>query len=723
MIWRSSQRKLIGSESMITFSKLGSTIWQGLVFFVKHRQVRRGSAIIFFLAIFTLLLSLDFFYGKVSLEVGDVAPHDIRAPHSVEFIDPVKTDELRQQAAQGVDKVYTTDPQITLAVENNIINLTADIAAIQLAENLDIDENLLIKEKAEKLRVRIPFTLSEEALLSLASGVLEDLYLVQDKVINIVNQKMKTGITEEQLEGVRGELIASINEFNLNQGYYQYAVGLVHIFLQPNRFYNPEQTDAVRQKAMAAVEPVKIKIKSQQRITSAGEIVTRQHIQALHALNILHPRQPWVTLLGTIFLVAAFMAVVLFYLRRQNRKIYQNTGQLYLIGIVIVIVLAVSKSILAIDIFHWPELEELLGYTAPVAAAGMLIAILLKTRLAVLVVTVISLFLGLMIGNQINFSIVGFLGGIAGVYSVSRLSQRGDLVRAGLYTGITVMLAIFVIGMIEETPWQLLLLSGLMLGLLNGLLSSVLTNGALPYLESSFGITSPVKLLELSNPSNPLLRKLLTEVPGTYHHSIMVGNLAEAATEAVGGDHLLVRVGALYHDIGKIKRPYFFIENQMGADNPHDKIAPSLSTLIVTSHVKDGVDLAKEHKLPQCIIDFIEQHHGTGLIKFFYHKALKGEKPELITEKEFSYTGPKPQTKETAIVMLADTVEAAVRSLKTPTPGQVEGLVRKIIKEKLMEGQLDQCDLTLKDLDTTAKAFLRVLSGVYHSRIEYPEIK
>ncbi|MEG3071277.1 MAG: HDIG domain-containing protein [Candidatus Syntrophopropionicum ammoniitolerans] len=207
-----------------------------------------------------------------------------------------------------------------------------------------------------------------------------------------------------------------------------------------------------------------------------------------------------------------------------------------------------------------------------------------------------------------------------------------------------------------------------------------------------------------------------------YHHSIIVGNLAEAAADSLGDDSLLVRAGAYYHDIGKIKRPYFFIENQMGAENPHDKLTPSLSTLILTSHVKDGVEMAKEHKLPQGIIDIIEQHHGTGLVSYFYHKALESDRPETVTEEEFRYEGPKPRSRAAAIVMLADAVEAAVRSLQSPTQGRVEGLVRTIIKDKLNDGQLEECDLTFKDLDVIANSFLRVLTGVFHSRIEYPEM-
>ena len=210
------------------------------------------------------------------------------------------------------------------------------------------------------------------------------------------------------------------------------------------------------------------------------------------------------------------------------------------------------------------------------------------------------------------------------------------------------------------------------------------------------------------------------ETPGTYHHSILVGNLAEAAAEAVGADGLLARVGSTYHDLGKLKRPYFFAENQFGIDNPHDKIAPSLSTLIITSHVKDGIELARENKLPDVVIDFIAQHHGTDLVKFFYHRAKEND-GENIQEKDFRYPGPKPQTKETAIVSLADAVEAAVRSLVKPTPGKIEALVRKIIRDRLDDGQLDESDLTFKDLNKIAEAFVKVLNGIYHARVEYPE--
>jgi putative nucleotidyltransferase with HDIG domain len=243
----------------------------------------------------------------------------------------------------------------------------------------------------------------------------------------------------------------------------------------------------------------------------------------------------------------------------------------------------------------------------------------------------------------------------------------------------------------------------------------------LPYLESGFGLTTSVTLLELANPSHPLLKQLLMEAPGTYHHSLIVANLAEAAAEAVGADPLLARVGSFYHDIGKLKRPYFFIENQLGP-NPHEKISPNLSTLIITSHVKDGLEMAKKAKLPKVIQDIIVQHHGNSLVSFFYRQAEKNsDSKEVLREEDFRYEAPVPQTKEAAIILLADAVEAAVRSLNKPAAGRVEAVVRKIIKEKLDDGQFDQCNITLRELDIIAQTFVRILSGIYHTRIEYPE--
>jgi hypothetical protein len=265
---------------------------------------------------------------------------------------------------------------------------------------------------------------------------------------------------------------------------------------------------------------------------------------------------------------------------------------------------------------------------------------------------------------------------------------------------------------------------GLALG--SGLLTAVLVIGLMPFFEVSYSILSALKLVELSNPNHPLLRKLLTETPGTYHHSVMVGNLSEAAAESIGANGLLCRVGSFYHDIGKTRRPSYFIENQTNIENPHDFIDPKLSKSIIIAHARDGVEMLKDHNIPKPIWEIAEQHHGTTLLKYFFHKARKqheeeGKDPEEIVESDFRYPGPKAQTKETAIVGIADSVEAAVRSLRNPTVEQIDSMVQKIIKDRLDDQQFNECDLTLKELDKIGTSIKETLLGIFHSRIEYPD--
>ncbi|MBI2246965.1 MAG: HDIG domain-containing protein, partial [Armatimonadetes bacterium] len=350
----------------------------------------------------------------------------------------------------------------------------------------------------------------------------------------------------------------------------------------------------------------------------------------------------------------------------------------------------------------------------------MLIAVLLRPRLALYTAGVLSLLVGLMAGGDLRLALVTFVGSTIGVYAIKKIGHRTDLIVAGLWVGAANVLTVMAIGLVDQLPWLTVLRDmGHALG--NGLLVGIIAIGTLPYLEQLFGLVTPIKLLELSNPSQPLLRRLQIEAPGTYHHSIMVANLAEAGAEAIGADSLMVRVGAYYHDIGKIRRPVFFIENQIGVDNPHDKMSPSLSALTVQSHVRDGLEYAKEHGLPKTVASFIPQHHGTSLITYFYHQAK--ERGESADESTFRYEGPRPQTREAAIVMLADAAEGAVRSMGRPTPDRIEQVVRRIIRERLEDGQLDECDLTFRELDVIASVFVRLLASMFHPRVEYPDLE
>jgi len=702
----------------LTFGRIKDKLTAVLSLLVRHRKVRRGSAAILFLFLLTFILTANIVPSKSNLVVGQVSPRTFKAEKSIVFEDKEKTNEQRLQAAEKVDKVYSTDPQVVNGTQKDITDLTGKVWEIQGDNSLDL------AGKVAKLHEILPFVLPADEIEALAGSPQATTQQVEGSLNTMVAGLLETGdgVSQDELEDAKKTLSSQIARMSLPKHYENFSVGAIDRYLRPNAFINMEITKQKQEEAMSLVPPTMVSVKEGEKIIGEGEIVTEDHLIKLQALGLTRPKLPWPSILGVFLLMVLLVVVVLFYLYQQNRDIYNHPGLIYLLGIIVLVVLAVGKAIIAINVSQWPEFGAQFGYMVPMAAAGMLIAILLDSRLAVLVVAVMSLILVIMTENQIRFGLVGLIGGITGVYSVSKLSQRGDLVRAGFYTSGANVVAIFIVGLVYGTPFGLLITSSLALGITSGILSSILTNGSLPFLEHTFRLTSPVRLLELSHPNNVLLKRLLTEAPGTYHHSIIVGNLAEAAADAVGSESLLVRVGAYYHDIGKIKRPYFFIENQMTCDNPHDKIAPSLSTLILTSHVKDGVEMAREHKLPQGIIDIIEQHHGSGLVSFFYHKALESDRPETVTEEEYRYEGPKPQTREAAIVMLADTVEAAVRSLNNRTPGRVEGLVRKIIKDKLNDGQLEESDLTFKDLNLIANSFVRILSGIFHSRVEYPDM-
>jgi putative nucleotidyltransferase with HDIG domain len=323
-------------------------------------------------------------------------------------------------------------------------------------------------------------------------------------------------------------------------------------------------------------------------------------------------------------------------------------------------------------------------------------------------------------GFKYEVILISILGSLMGILFSHKANQRNNLLLSGLLVGIFNSLAIFAFGFINTINIVQNSINSTQ-GIVGGFLSAVLAIGILPLFEQMFDIITPIKLLELSNPNQLLLKKMLFEAPGTYHHSLMVGNLAEASAESIGANPLLVRVGAYYHDIGKIKRPEYFVENQRGFDNPHEKIAPALSALIITSHVKEGLELARESRLPRIISDFIAQHHGTSLAKYFYSRALEEDQEGQFSEEGFPYEGPKPQTKEVALVMLADSIEAAVRSLQEPSTENIREMVRLIIRDKLNDRQLEECDLTFKDLDIIADSFCKLLEGIYHKRIEYPE--
>lgn len=436
---------------------------------------------------------------------------------------------------------------------------------------------------------------------------------------------------------------------------------------------------------MEKVAPVTHTVRRDEIIIRSGDVVTEDDIKILEALGLQKSKINYLSIIGTIILISIMIILASLYLKKYQQEVWADTVKLVFLEVMVIIILLLAK---IIDVL--PAVNHVyLPYLLPVAVASILISVLLNTQMAIMATVFISFLSALVFNNDYNVALLGFVSGLVGIFSVSRVSQRNDLVRAGF--NVSGVLVFLVSGFTLINPvdnwWNLL--GNIGIALANGVLVAIFANGLLPYLENIFGLTSSVKFLELSNPSHPLLSRMVFEAPGTYNHSLVVANLAETAANNIGADSLLARVGSYYHDIGKLRRPYFFIENYIGNENPHEKLSPNLSALIIKTHVKDGVELAKENKLPSQIIDIIQQHHGTGLILYFYQQALEAniDSHDNIEEGDFRYDGPKPQSKEAAIVMLADVVEAAVRSknFNRANLNRLEGLIRELVKEKLIE--------------------------------------
>ncbi len=664
-----------------------------------------GLAVVVFFAMLSMVAA-PLWSRRYNFTVGQVAPYDVEAPRTV--IDRERTERLQAEARKRAVEEVLQDPQSYVINHATAMEAESAAQAVFALLRQNAGEAPRPDELARRIQtetgVELPLELVEYALQRKPADLDRLATEARTLIIRLMSQER---ISEETLDEVRRAADEAAGRAAAGQQG-ELLRRVVKGVLRPNLALDPDRLPRA-ERAAHAVEPVRI-LKGQ-TIIRKGDIVTAEHVRLLELLGLQRAESTYARLGGVFLLLVLLMTVLGVYLRHFQPEILRNENLLALLGFLLVMLAFTARLLSQLP---WSGA----GFVIPIAFGTMLAAILLDSRLAVLVTMVMAVFVGLVTDLDLRFVLVALAGGLAGVFGVSRVSQRGDLMRAGLIVGAVDGLTIAGFGLFASDH---LTAQAAWLGLVNGVFSSVLAIGSLAYLEMMFGLTSSVRLLELSNPNQPLLRRLLLEAPGTYHHSIMVGNLAEAAAEAAHGDPLLARVGAYYHDIGKIRRPYFFAENQFAGENPHDKIAPGLSTLIITSHVKDGVELARDAKLPACVIDFIRQHHGTDLVRYFYRRAVENSRENGINERDFRYQGPKPQTKETAIVMLADPVEAAVKGLQKPTPGRVEGLVRKLLKDRLVDGQLDECNLTLKDLDRIADAFVRVLSGMFHTRVEYPD--
>lgn len=696
--------------------------------------------VVFILGI-SLILIIDFIPDNIDLKVGQVNRTDVRAPRTLTFVDEEKTNELREAAAQAVRRVYEEDTSINKKVNERISMFFSDIlvAKEELEEKEDDEgtntetgtdiadrQESIPEEKPDPEKLILSLEkkypeIAKESIVVLMETPGDIIEQIQDETIRISNSIYQKKFTPEDLPKIKDEAVQEAMTLDFIRELRLVIANILEGTLRPNMIFDQNATEKNRKEAMEKVAPVTHTVRRDEIIIRSGDVVTEDDIKILEALGLQKSKINYLSIIGTIILISIMIILASLYLKKYQQEVWADTVKLVFLEVMVIIILLLAK---IIDVL--PAVNHVyLPYLLPVAVASILISVLLNTQMAIMATVFISFLSALVFNNDYNVALLGFVSGLVGIFSVLRVSQRNDLVRAGF--NVSGVLVFLVSGFTLINPvdnwWNLL--GNIGIALANGVLVAIFANGLLPYLENIFGLTSSVKFLELSNPSNPLLSRMVFEAPGTYNHSLVVANLAETAANNIGADSLLARVGSYYHDIGKLRRPYFFIENYIGNENPHEKLSPNLSALIIKTHVKDGVELAKENKLPSQIIDIIQQHHGTGLISYFYQQALEAniDSHDNIEEGDFRYDGPKPQSKEAAIVMLADVVEAAVRSknFNRANLNRLEGLIRELVKEKLIEGQLDESDLSLGDLDIITESFVKILAGIYHQRVEYPE--
>lgn len=515
--------------------------------------------------------------------------------------------------------------------------------------------------------------------------------------------------------------------------------------VQPNLVFDPIKTEEKVQEVIQSMQPIVVHVESGETIIEPGSLIGPDQMEKLRAYHdyLLHTSNTSyssrITLRDHTFLTFFILFVALVYTKLTHPKVFESNRRLAFSGLILVVNLAIIRLTLElgeIEAFgKHPFFLTLLPYLCPVALAPMIMSLMVGPPLAVLLAVLVSTFFALMLGSVTNFFIISLFSGIVAIYFLRTIRQRSKVVRAGLLSSLAFVIASLVIGNFSELPLKTIVYqTGFCI--LTGLVTSIIVIGILPTLENLFRFTTNITLLELTDFNHPLLRRLQMEAPGTYHHSLMVANLAERAAVEINANALICRVCCLFHDIGKIVKPDYFVENQKGGLDPHLERNPSMSALVIKSHIKEGVALAKQFKLPKLIIDVIEQHHGTTIIQYFYDKAKKQRlQPQLpfsslpggdvtesstVDESTFRYDGPIPNFKESAIIFFADPIEAASRSLKKITASSIEELIDNIVNERLKEHQLDDAPLSFKELNLIKKSFTFTLLNMFHSRIEYP---
>ena len=699
---------------------------------------------------------------KAAEQTQTVYDHDVMlARNLTRTIDTVFTDMRRTlqdlSAQQALEAAPQPKTDAALEAPSAPPSLP-DPAPAAEEETTSLQQVLSERQKAfgETLGIRVPdeiFALLVEYAFS---------QNISDRMIQILYEILKAGVVSNKeillRESEKGIILRTVGTdkervvYNLRQFYdleeaqmmvrimgqpmlkdlgYTNAdliVDLTQDLLQPNITLNRNETQERREAAVAEIKPVFHKILAGEMLLREGERVTPVQALKLRALQEEQRNQRIArsSLGAAMIMLCVLLSAYLLRFHNQQMRAEKINKDIVFMAVVLCTFFVIaevagslSRTLAQTTAFSFEAMS--LFYATPLSAAAMLVCLFLGLQTAVMTAVILAVAAAIVFHGSLEALIFFLVSGAMAAYWIQDCRERRVFIKAGLMTGLLNIALAVAIGVYAGFESWTTILWGCAFGFLGGMISAIIATGLVPLIEMLFEYSSDIKLLELANLDQPLMRRLMIEAPGTYHHSVIVGNLVEAAAAEIGANPLLAKVCGYYHDIGKIRKPAYFIENQKEGRNRHDKLAPSMSALILIAHLKDGIDLARRYKLGEAITDTIRQHHGTSLIHYFYDKAkqLKGE--DAVKIDDFRYPGPKPQTREAGLVMLADVVEAASRVLDNPTPSRIQGLVQRLINRIFSDGQLDNCELTLRDLHNIAKSFNTILNGIHHHRIEYPE--
>jgi putative nucleotidyltransferase with HDIG domain len=648
--------------------------------------------------------------NQVALDVGNVSPVTILAPYDLTYESEIRTKQAQDAQAASVQDIY--DPPSTSVTRQQEVRVRQILDYISTVRQ---DPYATTDQKVSWI-VDIPdLDLSPDVVNKILDLSEDEWQQVKEETVRVLIRAMQGEIREDQVEGVRRRLPTFIS-ISMTDDQAAAVEAIAGGMVTANTFYNAARTEEARQQARENTEPVKVTTRKGEAIVREGSLVSTLDIEALDAFGLRQQEIDWQSAVGAVSLavVATFLLELLIF--RLRPSLWARGRAATVTFLLIAIFVAVGKLMLPIP-------NSVVPYLYPLPALSMILSILFGPALGMAIGTVVALIGGYMSGGSIEITAYLLIGTLMGSLSLGRAERLKTFLQAGLSVALTNAAVILLFGLLSPTQDLVRVSINALVGVVSGGMATSLALAAFFVLSAILDVTTAFQLMELSRPTHPLFRQLLLKAPGTYHHSLLVANLAEEAAEQIGADGLLTRVGTYYHDIGKTARPYFFTENRVGQVNPHERLDPYTSAQIIMSHVPDGLELAKKYRLPSAIRAFIPEHHGTGMALAFYRMAVSaaGDNGDSVREEDFCYPGPKPQSRETAITMLADSCEARVRSAEPSSTEEIERIVADTIKARLEQGQLDECDLTLRDLKEIQAAFLSVLKGVFHPRVKYPE--